>query len=190
MKKQSTNDLIEKINRLLESKDQVLIAIDGHSGAGKSSLAKFLSQRFDCNIFHMDDFFLREEQRTTERLNEPGGNVDYERFLEEVLKPLKKKEAFQYRVFDCQTMNFGDVKQVQAKKFNIIEGSYSQHPTLVSQYDLKVFLDIIAEEQSNRILHRNGTFMHKRFIDEWIPQENTYFKAFSIKEKSNIVLSL
>ena len=46
----------------------------------------------------MDDFFLRPEQRTEERLKEVGGNVDRERFLEEVARPLtNKKKSFGYR---------------------------------------------------------------------------------------------
>ena len=32
----------------------------------------------------MDDFYLQEYQRTQERYNEPGGNVDRERFKKEV----------------------------------------------------------------------------------------------------------
>ena len=45
----------------------------------------------------MDDFYLQPHQRTTKRLREPGGNVDYERFETEVLQPLLTGEAFSYR---------------------------------------------------------------------------------------------
>jgi hypothetical protein len=43
-----------------------------------------LSEQPDATIFHMDDFYLQGRQRTYERLNEVGGNVDYERFAKEV----------------------------------------------------------------------------------------------------------
>ena len=49
----------------------------------------------------MDHFFLRPEQRTPERLRTPGENVDHERFLEEVLCPLRAGRVFWYRPFDC-----------------------------------------------------------------------------------------
>lgn len=52
--------------------------------AGKSTLALLLSEQPDATIFHMDDFYLQGRQRTYERLNEVGGNVDYERFAKEV----------------------------------------------------------------------------------------------------------
>jgi shikimate kinase len=90
MRHTSLEELYNTLDHLLESKDRVLIAIDGYSGSGKSSLAEMIQQRTDCNLFHMDDFFLQEYQRTPKRLLEPGGNVDYERFLEEVLIPYRK----------------------------------------------------------------------------------------------------
>ena len=92
-----------QINMLLEEKNFVIVAIDGKCTSGKTTLASKLAELYDCNVFHMDDFFLRPEQRTPERFAEVGGNVDYERFWEEVLLPLKTGKAFSYRPFDCST---------------------------------------------------------------------------------------
>lgn len=50
---------------------------------------------------HMDDFFLPLEMRTPQRLQQPGGNVHYERFLETVLKPLSLQQTVFYQPFDC-----------------------------------------------------------------------------------------
>ena len=72
----------KRIDELMAQKDQVIIAIDGNCTAGKTTLAGMLAEVYDCNVFHMDDFFLRPEQRTPERYAEIGGNVDYERFME------------------------------------------------------------------------------------------------------------
>ena len=49
----------------------------------------------------MDDFFLPFELRTAERLKEPGGNVHYERFIDEVVSKLSAGEPFEYGVFRC-----------------------------------------------------------------------------------------
>jgi hypothetical protein len=49
----------------------------------------------------MDDFFLPFEQKTPERLAQPGGNADHERFAREVLGHLNRGEAFAYRRYDC-----------------------------------------------------------------------------------------
>lgn len=182
-------DVFCKIDLLLSGRETVNIAIDGNSGAGKSTLAYLISSVYDCNIFHMDDFFLRPELKTKERLEEVGGNVDYVRFKNEVLNGLQSGRAFQYRVYDCKQMSFGEHVSVTPKRLNVIEGSYSLHPTLADRYDLKIFLQINGKEQSARILKRNGEVMHKRFLDEWIPLENMYFSEMKIKEQCDLVFS-
>lgn len=52
----------------------VLVGIDGRCGSGKTTLGEYLYGKFDCNLFHMEDFFWRIEQRTPERMTEVGGN--------------------------------------------------------------------------------------------------------------------
>lgn len=175
-----------KIDFLMKSKNTVNIAIDGKSGAGKSTLASLISNVYDCNVFHIDDFFLTPELRTEERKKEVGGNVDYVRFKQEVIDGLQSGCNFLYRVYDCKQMDFVKAIEVTPKKLNIIEGSYSMHPTLINNYDLKIFINIDEKEQSSRILKRNGAFMLKKFLCEWIPLENQYFKEMKIQEKSDL----
>ena len=91
------NQAKELIDALLTRDGQVFVAIDGKCTSGKTTLAAKIAEKYDCNVFHMDEFFLRPEQRTPERFSQVGGNVDYERFWQEVLLPLKKGEAFSYR---------------------------------------------------------------------------------------------
>jgi len=172
---------------LLKDKEQVLIAIDGSCTSGKSTLAAALTEMFDCNLFHMDDFFLRPEQRTHERLSQPGGNVDYERFREEVLLPLKAGKPFSYRPYDCSTGTLQDPVKVNPKRINIIEGSYSQHPYFEDPYDLKIFLQISPAVRLRRIMQRPA-FLQKRFLEEWIPMEQQYFEVFSICERADLAV--
>ena len=168
----------KRIDELLEQKDMVIVAIDGKCTSGKTTLAGRLAEMYDCNVFHMDDFFLRPEQRTAERFAEVGGNVDYERFMEEVLLPLKAGKPFSYRPFDCRTFTLAEPLSVAPKKLNIIEGTYSHHPYFGNPYDLKIVLTIDDQTQRERILQRPA-FLHKRFFEEWIPMENRYFALLS-----------
>lgn len=159
---------------------QVNVAIDGVCGGGKTTLAGVLAARYDCNLFHMDDFYLRREQRKPERYAQPGGNVDYERFKEEVLDHLADEGGFSYRPFDCSTMELGAPRTVPYKRLNIIEGSYSCHPYFGDFYQVRFFIELSPEEQRRRILVRNGEEKYKRFVNEWIPMENKYFEAYKI----------
>ena len=180
-------DLKQHIDTLLETGNQVIIAIDGNCTAGKTTLAAELEKAYDCNVFHMDDFFLRPEQRTPERFAQPGGNVDYERFREEVLLPLLSGKEFSYRPFDCKTFNLSEPVSVPVKKLNIIEGSYSMHPYFSDPYDLKILLTVDPMLQQQRILERPA-FLQERFFTQWIPMENQYLEAFRIAEKADIIL--
>ena len=170
------NFVKQYIDALLKQRASVLVAIDGKCTSGKTTLAAQLAELYDCNVIHMDEFFLRSEQRTPERFAEIGGNVDYERFREEVLLPLQTGKPFSYRPFDCSTFTLAAPVAVTPKKLNIIEGTYSHHPYFGDPYDLKILLTVDEKTQRQRILER-PPFLHKRFFEEWIPMENRYFNG-------------
>lgn len=181
---------IMDVDSLIKDKDFLIIGIDGNSAAGKSSFSEILEKIYDCNVFHMDDFFLRPEQKTEERLKEVGGNVDYERFNKEVIMNLKKQGEFHYQIYSCASEKMEKTVKVTPKKINIVEGAYSMHPTLIHNYDLKIFFQIDKLDQSRRILNRNGLAMHKNFIKIWIPLESQYIEKYKIKEKADIVIKI
>ena len=134
----------------------------------------------------MDDFFLRPEQRTPDRFAQTGGNVDYERFREEVLLPRTAGTPFSYRPFDCSAFTLAPPVEVIPKVLTIIEGTYSHHPHFEDPYDLKIFLGVTPEVQRRRVLERPA-FLHQRFFDAWIPREEHYFKTFAIAEHADLI---
>ncbi len=166
---------------------QLLVAIDGMCGSGKSTLGRILEEIYDCNVFHMDDFFLRPEQRTPERLAEPGGNVDYERFQTEILNHIADPEGFSYQVYNCGIQALDGFVQVPRKRLNIIEGAYSHHPYFGNPYDVRFLCKISPEEQVARIMKRNGPEMLERFKAVWIPMENRYFETFQIEKDATVI---
>ena len=173
----------------LEGKDRTIIAIEGGSASGKSTLAKILEEVYSCNVFHMDDFFLRPEQRTQERLAEIGGNIDRERFKAEILQPILENEPINYRPFNCRTQSLGEPINIAKNRLTVIEGVYSMHPKFEKYYDVAVFLEIDEDLQQNRILKRNSPQLAERFFCEWIPMENKYFSHNAIKARASIIFS-
>jgi uridine kinase len=178
--------LFARIDELMRQKAHVLIGIDGDCAAGKTTLAGLLKKVYDCNTIHMDHFFLRPEQRTKARHTSPGGNIDHERFTEEVLDKLQTNKLFSYRPFNCMNGAFDAPIPLLAQKLTIIEGSYSHHPAFSEHYDLKVFLSIPKDVQLERILKRNGEVMYEKFKNMWIPMEKRYAEAFEIQKKSDL----
>jgi len=181
--------LFAKLDKLLDGKS-VKIAIEGGSACGKTTLSKMMSEIYDCSVFHMDDFFLRPEQRTPERYAEPGGNVDRERFLDEVLLPLNEGKVVKYRKFSCSEMKLGEVLEEQPKKLILVEGAYSMHPYLADYYDFSVFLDVSPKLQKERIIHRNSPEFAKNFFERWIPLETEYFKKMNVKERCGMIIEI
>lgn len=173
------------IRKLLDNKERIIVAIDGRCAAGKSTLAAQLKERSGFTVLHMDDFFLRPEQRIPERWETPGENVDHERFLEEVLLPLSRGESFSYRAYDCHTQNFKDPVQIYPAPVSIVEGTYSCHPALWEYYDLHIFLSIDPSEQLRRLSYRDKESV-EMFQSRWIPLEEQYFSAFQIEKRCEL----
>lgn len=181
------DSFIELLNTITKiSKRPLLIAIDGRCTSGKSTLASKLSEKMNASILHMDDFFLRIEQRTPERYKEPGGNVDIERIIEVIHEYLEHK-SISYAPFNCKLNKLDPVKNIAYKDILIVEGSYSMHRELINFYDYKIFMTVPYDTQIERIRKRNGEKMLNMFIDKWIPLEEIYFKAFKVEEEADIV---
>ena len=183
-------ELLSEIDRRLETdkNKDLIIAVDGRCASGKTTLAAFLREKYDCNVFHMDDFFLRPEQKTAERLSEPGGNIDHERFLSEVLLPLYEGRDVLFQRYDCFRKCLESPVHAERKRLNIVEGVYSLHPDLSDYYDMTVFLDVSEEEQRKRILKRNTPLMAEKFFSAWIPLEERYFDDLGIREKADFII--
>lgn len=179
-------NIINKIDELLKEKEFVIVAIDGCAASGKTTLAKKLQLHYNCEIVKMDHFFLPPQKRTVERLNTPGGNIDYERFKTEVIDNLGS--SFFYQIFNCSLMRLDSDVYIKKGRLIIIEGSYSLHPYFGKYYDLSIFLDIDNDLQIERIKNRDGEVLLKMFVDKWIKYEQNYHKTFSIKQKVDIYL--
>ena len=186
----NTDVLLSSLSALLAEKKSVILAIDGHCGAGKTTLAYYLANKLNGTIISMDDFFLPFNLRTDKRLEEPGGNIHYERFEEEIIKPLSRNKTspFSYHKFQCSNGTLTQPITITPTSLIIIEGSYSMHPLFQHLYDCSVFVTCSPVIQEERILKRNGKQALNTFKERWIPMENKYFSAFDIKKSCSHIL--
>ena len=166
----------------------LLIALDGRCAAGKTTLANRLAEQYGWGGIHLADCFLQPAQRTSQRLAEPGGNLDRERLISEVLLPLTRHRPGVYRVFDCRTMGFAAVpRPLPAAPVVLLEGSYACHPDLRPLCGLHVFLTVDPGEQLRRLTARNPARLQD-FRTRWIPMEEQYFRYFHIPETCDLTL--
>lgn len=181
------NAIYDQIENLLKQKKRVIVAIDGQAASGKSSFAMQIKDKFNGEIIKMDDYFLRSEQRTEKRLNEIGGNIDYERFQDEVINHLSE-DTIEIKPYDCKTSSFKSKITIDKPKLIIVEGAYSMREPWISNYDLKIVMLIDSRVQEERIRHRNGSSKLEQFVKLWIPKENSYLEQFQIIKKADYVL--
>ena len=165
-----------------------VISIDGPCASGKTTIGKLLSSFLECPCIHMDDYFLQAYQRTPQRQEEPGGNIDYERFHQEINEAWNQKEPIHMRSYDCSSQKLRKEVILEESPILIIEGSYAHHPFLDDMNAFKIFMDIDPASQIERLQKRSLDRLDD-FVQKWIPMETKYFEAFSIKEKSDYVFS-
>lgn len=178
------------LERVLASiEGRKIIAIDGRSAAGKTTLAEELLAVTGGDILHMDDFFLPPELRTAQRYSEHGGNIHRERFQEEILPFLRNESIVKYRRFDCQKGAYdANLLSLDTSRTVIIEGAYSLLPVFGKYYDISIFVDIDPERQLERIRKRNGKEKTEIFRTKWIPLEEAYINAYSIDKGADLII--
>ena len=182
------DEIAGRILALLKTRSRVIAAIDGNCCAGKTTLAERLRQRLGATVLHMDDFFLQPQMRSAERLQTPGGNVDAERFLQQVLLPLSRGERVSYVRYDCKEDRFLEPLAIEPGAICIVEGAYSLHPMLSAYYDIKIFCRIDPALQLERIRNRNGIAQVPVFQNRWIPLENAYFDAYQTEQSCDLLI--
>ena len=181
-----TKERMEKVLSALEGGARI-IAIDGRCAGGKSTLARSLEETTDISVVRMDDFFLPPSLRTKERFSVPGGNVHWERFLEEVVAPLSAGKDFSYRVFSCSLMDYSERREISLSRPVIVEGSYALHPNFPVYWDKAFFLDVDKEEQLRRLEKRCPEKL-EAFRTRWIPLEEDYFSKTDAKDRADEVI--
>lgn len=179
--------VLRYVDQMIKNCESFCIAIDGRCASGKSTLAQVLMELYQCNIFHMDDYFLTPEQRTVERLRTPGGNVDYERFHKEILDRLERHQDVVYRVYDCKRQTLCPPCHKPYQPYTFIEGSYAHHPYFQQALQGRIFLTCDTQIQKKRLKQRSP-YLYERFLKEWIPMEEAYFNTFQIQEHSDMIL--
>lgn len=179
-------EAFDELVRIAEKLDEPwVIAIDGRCGSGKSTLGNKLAETLHSDVLHMDDFYLRKEQRTPERYRTPGENVDHER-VEAYLKKWYQGNPFTWQKFDHETFEPGKTFLTYPGKKLVVEGSYSMHESLRRFYTMTVFVQCDEETRRKRLMKREGA-KYIDFVRRWIPLEELYFRSEHIEEISDVI---
>jgi uridine kinase len=169
----------------------VVVAIDGPSCAGKSTLTGELARlRGDVAIVEGDDFYRPLNESTRAALT-PIEAVDllfdWERLRDQVLAPLIRGEDAQYRRYDWTAERLGDdVATVAAQGVVVVEGCYVGRPALRGYYDLIVVVEAPRELCLARQVARGVD--EPAQIERWRAAEDWYFERQHPKRVADLVI--
>ena len=184
-----------------ELRRPIVVALDGGSGSGKSTIAEKLMRLTDVAIVPLDDFYqtvIPESEwphKTVEqRLN---GAFDWSRVRSEALEPLRAGRPGRWRAFDFMgglgkagTYNLKEeVTHAAPAPTVLIEGAYSASPPLRDLIDLAVLVEVQNTMRHLRTAARgdNAEFLatwHKI----WDDVETFYFEHVCPPDSFDLVI--
>lgn len=172
----------------------ILVALDGRSGSGKSTIAKIIAVRLGGVEITADDFYAGgsdDEWDGRSSQEKVSMVIDWRRLRSEVLEPLLAGRRASWHPFDW---NAG--KGLAAHYINrdptpliVLDGAYSARPELSDIIDLSVLVEVPDDSDRRvRLVKREG----KKYMDDWHrrwdPAENYYFSKVRPKTSFDLVI--
>lgn len=167
-----------------------LVAIDGATASGKTTLADEVAALLDgSQIVHGDDFYRPMPDSERECLDAEQGYrryFDWERLREQVLVPLRDGRSARYQVYDWGTGQLGGWREVPSGTVVLVEGVYSARPELASYYDFTVFVDAPRAICLQRATERGQNSQER--IARWRAAEDFYLSTTRPHDRVQLVV--
>lgn len=183
----NVEEIVSRITRVAPAHNPILIAIEGHGGAGKTTFAdKLVKELGDAYIISIDDFIVKE------KLTEPSwdkGSFDRERLEKQVLRPLKSGETARYQKLIWTDNVLSDYVEVPKVRYIIVEGISSYHPSIAHYYDYKIWIDTpiaIAKERGHA---RDGSNENAQHWDLWAANDLRYQERYHPELNADFILN-
>ena len=195
--------LFRKVERLRRRVQRpIVVALDGGSGAGKTTLARRFMRLTNVAMVALDDFYQTviaesEWPRKTvaERLE---GVFDWSRVRAEAVEPLRAGRPGRWHAFEF-ARGLGkagtyspkqQVTEVAPAPTILVEGAYSASPPLRDLIDLAVL--VVAQSQTRRVRlavrERDPTEFLSKWHGIWDEVETYYFQHVCPPESFDLVI--
>lgn len=156
----------------------VVVAVDGRSGTGKTSLSLELGGRLGSPVVHLDDIY-------------PGWDglaAAVELLTEHVLAPLAAGRSARYPTWDWVNDTWGPSVSLDPTPFLVVEGCGASVGHAGRYAAQRVWLEAPTALRRQRGAERDGeTFMSQ--WDRWAAQEDAVFRADNTRAYADIVIS-
>ena len=165
------------------------VAIDGHSAAGKSTLASYIQASFQAvTIIPTDGFYRVMPQHERELLSAADGYrkyYDWERLRDQVLQPLSEGKDVLYRKYNWSRNELGDVVQARNAGIILVDGCYSARPELRGYFDQVI---LVKAPHDRRMATQRARGDAWEWVERWDAAERLYLEMHDPANAGAIVI--
>jgi uridine kinase len=168
----------------------LVVAMDGHGTAGKSTLAAEIARVTAAALVHTDDFFLRQSACLGDQ--SPGSRslrqyYDWRRIRAEALEPLRAGRSAKFRCFDwSRGTGLNGEATVRPSDVILLEGVFSAAPELSDLVDWSVFVDTPEHERLRRL---QAQVAPDDWDADWLAVQQSYFDLTRPAASFDLVVS-
>ncbi len=185
---------LEALHQLLEQKREALVtlvAIDGHSAAGKSTLADQIHASYPLStVVRMDDFYRPLAPPARAALDAAGGYAwyyDWQRLERQVLQPLRVGQAGRYQKYNWSLNRLDGLwHEVQPQGVVVVEGCYALRPELRSYFALLLLVESSAARRWQRQLQRGDA---EDWLRRWDAAERYYMQTCRPEAYADLIVA-
>ena len=155
----------------------LVVAIDGPSGAGKTTLARAVGRLVDAHVVHMDDIY-------------PGWDGLAEAVplvTSQLLEPLSHGEDAAYRRWDWMRHRWGRTQPVAHAPRLVLEGVGSSVLPAGTYAAVRVWVEAPRELRFRRGMRRDGETYRPQW-ERWAAQESALFAADGTRARADLVV--
>ncbi len=187
-------DRIRALQAASKAPAPVLVALDGRSGVGKSTLASQVATEIGAAalVIDGDDFYCGGDDAYWDALG-PAEKVDLVidwRRQRTLLGCLRRGEPATWRPYDWDADDGRLAAEITAGPAGVVilDGAYSARPELADLFSLRGLLDAPRHVRRARLLQREGAYYRAAWEARWSEAEDYYFERLMPPSAFDLVL--